>query len=470
MPAKDLLPSNRIAAVAWASRRRRWGKGAGDSGRPRSDKAGLAMVELLVAMAVGLFLVGGILQVMVSSKASYRLGEAQARVQENGRFAVQMLAADLRGARSTGCRSMVLDEAQDSLHVVACDLLDPEDGQSGCVGRPAIASDRPLGYASSQKGTADWLAGLPGNATAGAQYKVARQWLRGDVLVSWGTVGEGVYARLPSESQAADLTRPVELVVPHKDLVGGRLALITDCEATDLFTVTSPTKCQSLELDPPSSLEHEASYDADGSPEDCDESASSDHADGAGGQVNSDPALARAYNRQGTETSPGTTLRARVFPFEYSVFYVCCMDSRTGGIQEGGPVNNCNTNPSRYRPALCRWSTSTGAQQYVSDVVDMRVTFDGYDGSGGGTRFLDSSGEVTDAAWVSARGYWDLVDSARIQILATTAEEVRTEVASPIQTAQASDLGYGLATDRRIYQPFDVTTAIRASALWYLRP
>lgn len=428
------------------------------------------MVELLVAMAVGLFLMGGIIQVFVSSKASYRVGEANSRVQENGRFAIQMLAADLRGARSVGCRSMALDEAQDSLNVVACDLLDPEDGQSGCVGVPAIGSDRQLGYASSQKGTPDWLAGLPGNSTAGAQYKVARQWLRGDVLVSWGTVGEGVYARLPSESQAADLTRPVELVVPHKDLMGGRLALITDCEATDVFTVTSPTKCQSLDLDPPSSLEHEASYDADGSPEDCGESASSGHTDGAGGQVNSDSALARAYNRPGTETSPGTTLRARVFPFEYSVFYVCCMDSRTGGIQEGGPVSNCNTNPGRYRPALCRWSTSTGAQQYVSDVVDMRVTFDGYDGSGGGTRFLDSPGEVTDAAWVSARGYWDRVDSARIQILATTAEEVRTEAASPIQTAQATDLGYGLATDRRIYQPFDVTTAIRSSVSWYLRP
>lgn len=471
MPAKVSLSPAQYDAATGAVPPSLCLVGAGSWALPRGSSAGLAMVELLIAMGVGLFLVGGILQVMVSSKASYRLGEAQARVQENGRFAVQVLAADLRGARSAGCRSMALDESQDTLNVVACDLLDPTDGQAGCVGQSAVGSDRPLGYASSQRGTSAWLVGLPGNNTAGAQYKVARQWLRGDVLVSWGAVGEGVYARLPSDPQNADLTRAVDLITPHKDLVGGRLALITDCEATDIFTVTNPRKCQNQELDYPNALEHAEGYDADGSPEDCDESATSGHTDGTGSQVNADSALARAYNRRGTDTSPGTTLRARVFPFEYSVYYVCCMDSRSGTIQEAGAVSNCNTNPVRYRPSLCRWSASAGAQQYVSDVADIRVTFDGYTGLSGGQRFLDASEEVTDAAWVSAQGYWDRVDSARIQLLATTAEEVRTEASVPNpNAAEGADLGYGLASDRRIYHAYDVTAAIRSSSPWYLEP
>lgn len=430
----------------------------------RVGQVGLTMVELLVAMAVGLFLTAGILQVFVANKAAYRLGEAQARVQENGRFAAQMLAADLRGARSTGCGSVTLDEVRKTLNVLACDLL---QGADDCTGAPAIGSSAPLGYAASQHGTADWLAGLPGDSTTGARYTVGRQWLRGDVLVSWGAVGEGVYAGSPAD---ASQTRSVDLMTPQRELVGGRLALITDCEATDVFMITSPVRCQGLDLDPPDSLSHDASYDADGSPEDCDESASAGHTDQPGAQANSNSALARAYNRMGSDTSPGTTLRARVFPFEYSVYYVCCMDSRAGTIQKGGPVNNCNTNPGRYRPALCRWTASAGAQQYVSDVADLRVTYDGYSGQVGGPRFLDEAEAVTDAAWVTAQGYWDRVDSAWIQILATTAEEVRSDSAGPNPgAAAATDLGYGLPADRRIYETFDVTTAIRASTPWYVQ-
>jgi hypothetical protein len=422
------------------------------------------MVELMVAMAVGLFLTAGILQVFVSTKAAYRAGEAASRVQENGRFAAQMLASDLRGARSTGCGSVALEEGRKTLNVLACDLL---QGADDCTGAPAVGSSAPLGYAASQHGTADWLASLPGSSTTGAQYTVGRQWLRGDVLVFWGAVGEGVYAGSPAD---ASQTRSVDLVTPQRDLVGGRLALITDCEATDVFMITSPVRCQGLDLDPPDSLSHDASYDADGSPEDCGETASAGHTDQPGGQANSGPALARAYNRTGSATSPGTTLRARVFPFEYSVYYVCCMDGRGGDIQQGGAVNNCNTNPDRYRPALCRWSASAGAQQYVSDVADLRVTYDGYTGQVGGPRFLDGAGVVTDAAWVTAQDSWDRVDSARVQVLATTAEEVRTEAAVPNPNATgATDLGYGLPGDRRIYESFDVTTAIRAITPWVVQ-
>jgi hypothetical protein len=101
----------------------------------------------------------------------------------------------------------------------------------------------------------------------------------------------------------------------------------------------------------------------------------------------------------------------------------------------------------------------------------MRVVYDGYVDGQGSERFLDLAGAVPDAAWVSARGDWDRVDSTRIQLLATTGEEVRTEAALPYPGATAiQDLGYGLPADRRMYETFDVTTAIRSTALWYLQP
>lgn len=418
----------------------------------RVAQAGLSMVELLIAMALGLFLTAGILQVFVSSKAASRGAEAQARVQENGRFAVQMLASDLRGTRGTGCQNVLLAEAQDRNWVLACDLRGA-DGATDCSGASVIGSGTPLGYAASQRGGPEWLAQLPGSA----EYTVARQWLRGDVLVSWGTVGEGVYAGSPAD---ASPSRPIDLLAPQRDLVGGRLALITDCEATDVFMITNPSRCQGRELEQPESLNHGTSYDADASPEVCGEEASEGHSDQPGIQANSQRELSRAYN------SKGTTLRARVFPFEYSVYYVCCMDNRTGTLQEGNGLSKCATDPGRYRPMLCRWSASSGAQQYVSDVADLRVTFDGSLGSWGGPRFPDGA----DAAWVTAQDHWDRVDSARIQILATTAEEVRTAAAAPnLKVTGTSDLGYGLAADRRIYEPFEATAAIRSNTPWYVQ-
>ena len=434
--------------------------------RPQAG-AGLAMVELLVAMALGLFLTAGILQVFVSNKAVYRLGEAKARVQENGRFAAQMLASDLRGARSTGCRSVALDEAQGTLNVAACDLLDPPAGEAGCTGVPAVGSSTPLGYAASQRATSEWLARLPGDSNDGAQATVTEQWLRGDVVVSWGVTGQGIYLRSPG-SLGNDRTGPVNLVQPadpnhdyYCDIHKGRLALATDCEATDIFAVSNAkiedctSKLSAAKFGDLTSLRHGKTCET-GCPDGVDE-----------GGVNASEALSRSYNRIGSATSPGVTLSARVFPFEYNVFYVCCMNSRTGKIQPGetgGNVAHCVDKPDQYRPSLCRWSTRTNeAEQLVGDVADMRVTYDGYTEQVGGPRFLDGA----DAAWVTAQGYWDRVDSARIQILATTAEEVRTEAAVPNpDAAGASDLGYGLPADRRIYHAFDVTAAIRAITSW----
>ena len=63
-------------------------------------QAGLTLVELMVAMVIGLLLLAGISQVFVSNKQTYRLLEAQSHVQENGRFAFEFMARDVRMADS----------------------------------------------------------------------------------------------------------------------------------------------------------------------------------------------------------------------------------------------------------------------------------------------------------------------------------------------------------------------------------
>jgi type IV pilus assembly protein PilW len=63
---------------------------------------GLSLVELLVAMALGLLLLAGVIQVVLGSKRSYQTGVALAELQESGRFALEAMTQDLRNAGFTG--------------------------------------------------------------------------------------------------------------------------------------------------------------------------------------------------------------------------------------------------------------------------------------------------------------------------------------------------------------------------------
>ena len=59
---------------------------------------GLSLVELLVAMTVGLLLTAGVLTVFVNSKQTYRVQDNLSHLQENGRFALILLGNALRMA------------------------------------------------------------------------------------------------------------------------------------------------------------------------------------------------------------------------------------------------------------------------------------------------------------------------------------------------------------------------------------
>lgn len=64
----------------------------------RTRQTGLSLVELMVAIVVGLILVGGLIQVYLSTKQSYNAQEQLARMQESGRFAMDLITRDLRRA------------------------------------------------------------------------------------------------------------------------------------------------------------------------------------------------------------------------------------------------------------------------------------------------------------------------------------------------------------------------------------
>lgn len=74
--------------------------------RAQWRQAGLTLMELLVALALGGFLVLGVVNVFLTTRESSSVEAALARVQESGRFAMDILADDLRRAHYTGCNSV----------------------------------------------------------------------------------------------------------------------------------------------------------------------------------------------------------------------------------------------------------------------------------------------------------------------------------------------------------------------------
>lgn len=81
------------------------------------DQRGLSLVELLIAMALGLALLAGVLQVVLGSKRSYQHGVALAELQENGRFALEAMAQDLRNAGFRGaCPGGLVNAAGEGAH------------------------------------------------------------------------------------------------------------------------------------------------------------------------------------------------------------------------------------------------------------------------------------------------------------------------------------------------------------------
>ncbi len=65
---------------------------------------GFSIVELMVAMVLGLLLTTGITKVYLTTKDTYNLSENLSRLQENARFAMQYLTQDVRMAGFLPCR------------------------------------------------------------------------------------------------------------------------------------------------------------------------------------------------------------------------------------------------------------------------------------------------------------------------------------------------------------------------------
>ena len=98
--------------------------------------AGFTLVELMIAMLIGVVLMGGVIQIFASSKQTYRTQDELGRTQENARYAMEVLLKDIRMAGYMGCfgQTAVTDIVKPALKPMGGDFFDDPvvgyDGQS----------------------------------------------------------------------------------------------------------------------------------------------------------------------------------------------------------------------------------------------------------------------------------------------------------------------------------------------------
>lgn len=98
---------------------------------------GISLIEVMIALLVGVVILGGVMQLLIGSKETYQTSDAVARLQENGRFAIETLARDIRLAGHMGCAD---PEGRDAVDMIGLGIVYPTfaavvgvDGQTDAI-------------------------------------------------------------------------------------------------------------------------------------------------------------------------------------------------------------------------------------------------------------------------------------------------------------------------------------------------
>ncbi len=181
---------------------------------PTRNQQGLSLVELIISLALSATLILGIFTVYMDSSQTSRLATSLARIQESGRIATDIMARDMRMVGYQGC-------------------ADPDDVTMNVIADNPPTSDF---FASTLRGwevdDANWADGTEFDGTT---------------IESRAVIGSDVLAVQRGESVQIQLTKNMDVDNANIQVAGsdvgrfskGDIVLISDCEAADLFRISS---------------------------------------------------------------------------------------------------------------------------------------------------------------------------------------------------------------------------------------
>ncbi len=192
---------------------------------------GFTLVELMIAMIIGLIIVGAVVQLFAVNRSTYQVDEGLARIQENARFAIEFISRDLRMAGNTGC--MVDAKPVNNLNKPA-DTPYTDIDMNLTAGLWGFESD-----ASSPGDTVTLASSTPVNTTSGWTPALNTAFIPpgavpgSDAIVIFRLSGGGTPTVAPHNDSAQVFAEP------GGKFTAGQLAVITDCEHSSLFQITS---------------------------------------------------------------------------------------------------------------------------------------------------------------------------------------------------------------------------------------
>lgn len=113
---------------------------------------GISFIEILVAMVIGLIILGGVMQSLLTNQRNNGWSDDVAYIQENARYAMEMLSRDIRWAGYWGCAANVSDPAAAiTVYGNALDVADDHDWLrlEGIQGYEGSVSTMPAGLVAT---------------------------------------------------------------------------------------------------------------------------------------------------------------------------------------------------------------------------------------------------------------------------------------------------------------------------------
>jgi len=176
---------------------------------------GLTLVELMVALVLGMLVMVGVIQLFISNKETYRVQDGLARVQEAGRFAVYLMNTDIAGGANLGCSGSDFTEISNVALGVPAELTPDAQGRlttlSG-MNNVAASVTLPSGFPITPVAGTDIINVRGVSSTAGVRYPSVRM---------------------------ADTSDDISLGAGNLSIAEGELLYLSTCMKADIFRATN---------------------------------------------------------------------------------------------------------------------------------------------------------------------------------------------------------------------------------------
>lgn len=184
-------------------------------------QSGFTIVEIMVALVLSLILTGGVIQVFVANKQTYRLEEGLSRSQENARYAMGYMQREIRMAGYFGCNQTtglynILANVEKTYNVDVNTPIKGHEATTATTWSPALP------------------AGLTSGTTAGDVVRPGT-----DFVVLRRIADNGI--SLDKEMPDSSATIFVVENLPNPPIATDDVVIISDCSKSTLFYITNYT-------------------------------------------------------------------------------------------------------------------------------------------------------------------------------------------------------------------------------------